>query len=107
MKKEIFMLDREFIKWFFEETYPEPGSNRATVFGYGNANNKENRDYWMRQAYMAGARSVSQENLEVLADWACAVEGLDPEMLEPAEVYDRARENLFAYNTKFLSKANA
>ena len=105
--KQKFMLDREFVKWFFEDVYPEPGSNRATVFGYGNANNKDNRDYWMRQAFLAGARSVSQENCTVLADWACAVEGLDPEMLEPCEVYDRARENLFAYNTEILDKAGA
>jgi hypothetical protein len=105
MKKQPFLLDREFIKWFFEAAYPEPGSNRAQVFSYGNTGNKENRDYWMREAFMAGARSVSQETQDVLADWACAVEGLDPEMLEPCEVYDRARENLFAYNAQLLSKA--
>jgi hypothetical protein len=105
MKKQPFLLDREFIKWFFEETYPEAGSNRAQVFSLGNPANKENRDYWMRQAFMAGARSVSQETLDVLADWACAVEGCDPEMLEPSEVYDRARENLFVYNTQLLNKA--
>lgn len=105
--KQTFTLDREFIKWFFEQPYPEVGSNRSTVFGYGNANNKENRDYWMRQAFMAGARSVAQETTDVLADWACAVEGLDPELLEPCEVYDRARESLFVYNTKLLDKAKA
>lgn len=97
MKKPTFTLDREFIKWFFEEIYPEPGSNRATVFGYGNANNKENRDYWMRQSFEAGAKAMWQEVNETLAAYACAVEGLDPEMLEPCEVYDRARENLHGY----------
>lgn len=107
MPRKTFNLDREFVRWFFEEQYPEQGSNRAQAYTYGNPHNKENRDYWMRQAYMAGARSVAQESTDVLADWACAVEGLDPEMLEPCEVYDRARESLFTYNTKILKKANA
>lgn len=92
--KQPFNLDREFIRWFYEEKYPEQGSNRAQVYLYGNPQNSQNRDYWMRQAFMAGARSMSQESTDVLADWACAVEGLDPEMLEPCEVYDRARQNL-------------
>jgi hypothetical protein len=97
MKKPTFTLDREFIKWFFEQPYPELGSNRATVFGYGNANNKENRDYWMQQAFNAGAKAMWNDINETLLDYACAVEGLDPEMLEPSEVYDRARENLHTY----------
>lgn len=105
--KQPFNLDREFIKWFFEEKYPEMGSNRAQVYAYGNPQNTQNRDYWMRQAFMAGARSMAQESTDVLADWACAVEGCDPEMLEPCEVYDRARNNLFVHFTKTLDKANA
>lgn len=107
MKKQPFTLDREFIKWFFEQEYPDTGSNRSMVFSFGNPMNKENRDYWMRQAFLAGARSMAQETTDVMADWACAVEGLDPEMLEPCEVYDRARHSLFVYNTQILSKANA
>lgn len=103
--KQNFTLDREFIKWFFEDVYPEPGSNRAQVFSYGNPMNKENRDYWMREAFMAGARVTAQETTDVLADWACAVEGLEPELLEPCEVYDRARENLFEHNKRLLERA--
>lgn len=107
MSKPSFNLDREFIRWFFEEKYPEMGSNRCQVYSYGNPQNPQNRDYWMRQAFMAGARSVAQNSTNVLADWACAVEGLEPEMLEPCEVYDRARESLFVYYTKTLDKAHA
>lgn len=107
MSKPSFNLDREFIRWFFEEKYPEMGSNRCQVYSYGNPQNSGNRDYWMRQAFMAGARSVAQNSTNVLADWACAVEGLEPEMLEPCEVYDRARESLFVYYTKTLDKAHA
>ncbi len=90
-------LDREFIQWFYTETYPEAGSNRAQVYTYGNPGNKENRDYWMRQAFKQGAQAMWQEVNSVLLDWACAVEGCDPELLEPCEVYDRARENLHHY----------
>ncbi len=97
MKSPKFNLDREFIKWFFEEQYPEMGSNRAQVFGYGNANNRENRDYWMRQAFVAGTVAMWSEINECLMSYACAVEGCDPELLTPSEVYDRARENLHAH----------
>lgn len=106
MKNE-FNLDREFIKWFYEEEFPEIGSNRAQVFSYGNVGHTDVKDYWMRQAFMAGARAMSQETTDVLADWACAVEGLEPEMLEPCEVFDRARENIFIYNARLLDKADA
>lgn len=97
MKHQTYNLQREFIKWFFEEQYPEMGSNRAQVFGYGNANNKENRDYWMQQAFQAGAESMWDEIDHTLLQYATTVEGCDPELLEPCEVYDRARENLHYY----------
>ena len=103
MNKNI-NLDREFVKWFFEDAYPCVGKNRAQTFL---VNEKGQRDYWMRLAYMAGARAMAQDMLDTLADYACAVEGLEPEMLEPCEVYDRARETLFAYVTRVLDKAHA
>lgn len=97
-------LEREFIKWFFEDPYPAEGKNRAMTFL---VNEKGQRDYWMRLAYMAGARQAYQDVLDTLAQYACACEGLEPEMLEPCEVYDRARESLFVYATRVLDKANA
>ena len=105
--KQAFNLDREFIKWFFEYPYPDPGSNRAQVFSYGNVGNKENRDYWMRQGFMAGARAMAQESTAVLATWAMACEHQEPVMLEPSEVFDRARENLWEYSNTILKKAQA
>lgn len=95
--KPTFNLDREFIKWFFEETYPEMGSNRCQVYMYGNPQNQENRDYWMQQAFRAGAEAMWLDIDHTLLQYACAVEGCDPEMLEPCEVFDRARENLHSY----------
>jgi hypothetical protein len=32
-----------------------------------------------------------------LLQYACAVEGCDPELLTPSEVFDRARENLHSH----------
>ena len=95
--KPIFNLDREFIKWFFEETYPEMGSNRCQVYMYGNPQNSENRDYWMQQAFRAGAEAMWLDLDHTLLQYACAVEGCEPELLEPCEVFDRARENLHSY----------
>ena len=99
MQKPNLNLDREFIKWYYEENYPEMGSNRSQCHGSAfNFNpNVEMRDYWMRQAYKAGAQAMWQDIDYTLAQYACAVEGCDPEMLEPCEVFDRARENLHSY----------
>lgn len=122
MPREQFNLDREFIKWFYEEAYPDVGSNRSTVqaqnafpiagvdardYWMRQAAGVNARDYWMRQAFKHGARQMAQDMLDTLAHYACAVEGLEPEMLEPCEVYDRARESLFVYATKVLDEANA
>jgi hypothetical protein len=98
MKREQFNLDREFIKWFYEDDYPEWGSNRAQaqLMGMPTAN-IDVRDYWMRQAYKAGAKAMWDEINLTLATYACTVEGCEPEMLEPYEVYDRARESLHYY----------
>ena len=50
--------DREFIKWFYEEQYPEQGSNRRQVYGMtANTTNINVIDYWMREAFKAGAAS--------------------------------------------------
>jgi hypothetical protein len=57
MQKTI-NLDREFIRWFYEEPYPLVGCNRAWVFN-ANANpNVNDRDYWMRIAFMQGAQTM-------------------------------------------------
>jgi len=95
--KQKFNLDRQFNQWFFDEQYPEMGSNRAQVYMYGNPQNSSNRDYWMKQAFRQGAQAMFLEIDNLLLDWACAVEGLDPELIEPSEVYDRARQNLHSY----------
>lgn len=95
--KQPFSLDREFIRWFYEDNYPDVLSNRATVMQRTPTLNVEQRDYWMRQGFKAGAEAMWHELDETLLQYACATEGLDPELLTPAEIFDRARENLWAY----------
>lgn len=96
-------LDLEFGKWFFHQanTLGEVPDKSFVI------QEKGQRDYWMRQAYMAGCRRMAQDLLDTLAQYACAVEGLEPELLTPAEVYDRARESLFVYATRVLDEADA
>jgi len=96
--KQPYNLDREFIKWFYEEVYPEHGSNRAQSQAMGMPiANIDIRDYWMRQAYKAGARSMANETRCILGDWATACSGLGPELVTPDEIFDRAEQNLECY----------
>lgn len=97
MPSQLFNVDREFVEWFYNDPYPEDGSNRYKVYGYGNPANKECMDYWMREAFKQGARAMWQDINLTLLQYATACEGLDPEMVEPCEVFDRARENLHSY----------
>lgn len=53
-------LDREFIKWFYEDAYPEQGSNRRQVYSVTeNSQNINTIDYWMREAFRAGAQAAT------------------------------------------------
>lgn len=53
--------DREFIKWFYEEQYPELGSNRRQCFGMtAGTTNINVIDYWMREAFRAGALAAQE-----------------------------------------------
>ena len=97
MPKTNFTLDREFIKWFYEQEWPDALNNRATIMKRTPELNVEQRDYWMRQAFKAGAKAMAGETLCILGDWATACSGLDPELTAPDEVFDRAQENLDYY----------
>jgi hypothetical protein len=60
-------IDREFVKWFYEDAYPEQGSNRRQVYGTTqNSQNIDIIDYWMREAFKAGAQAAAN-NYEVNA----------------------------------------
>lgn len=96
-------IDREFIKWFYEEQYPELGSNRRQVYSTTHGTQNINViDYWMREAFKAGAQAMWNDINYTLGAYAASVEGLDPYLIEPCEVFDRARENLHYYVHKQL-----
>lgn len=89
---------REFIKWFYEEGYPNLNQNRAGVMKQGlNTQQINQLDFWMREAYLAGVRKAAADTVLTLGVFACAVEGLEPELLTPSQVFDRAQENLLHY----------
>lgn len=92
-----YNLDREFIRWFYEDNYPDILNNRAGVMSRTVTLSVAQRDYWMREAYKAGAKNMAGETLCVLGDWTAACSGLDPEFMTPDEVYERAQENLQHY----------
>ena len=53
-------IDREFIKWFYETPYPEQGSNRRQCYGMtAGTTNINTIDYWMREAFKAGAEAAT------------------------------------------------
>jgi hypothetical protein len=93
---KTFNLDREFVRWFYEEDYPQASSNRAQVFSANKHKNTDERDYWMRLAFKQGAKTMATETLSILGDWA-ACSDLKPELVCPDEVYDRAQVNLVHY----------
>jgi hypothetical protein len=53
-------IDREFIKWFYEAEYPQLGSNRRECYGMtAGTTNIDTIDYWMREAFKAGAEAAT------------------------------------------------
>jgi hypothetical protein len=91
-------IDREFIKWFYEEQYPEMGSNRRQCYGMtAGTTNINTIDYWMREAFKAGAQAAASDTLNALGDYACAVSGLEAESITPDQVFERAQINLKNY----------
>lgn len=85
-----FNIDREFIKWADEDDYDGLGNPRNSFLPY-------NSRWWVYQAYLAGAKRMANETRCILGDYAAACEGLDPELLTPSEVFDRAEYNLEHY----------
>ena len=62
-------IDREFIIWFYEEHYPEQGSNRRQCYGMtAGTTNIDVIDYWMREAFRAGAEAARQSDSQAKKD---------------------------------------
>lgn len=61
-------IDREFIIWFYEEQYPELGSNRRQCYGMADTTKVDVLDYWMREAFRAGAEAARQSDYQAKKD---------------------------------------
>jgi len=92
MKPSNIRTPEEFFNdFYFQETYSGYGSraeyndSRAT---------QVYRNDLIRAAFYEGMRCQAEQTMRILDDWGFAVEGLDPELLEPSEVYYRAANNL-------------
>jgi hypothetical protein len=100
-----FNLDREFIHWFYDESYPLEGQTRCKVLINTLQSNPVGIDwleYWLFKAFQQGAKTMFEEIDSTLLEFATHCEGLNPELLEPCEVFDRSRENLHSYVYKQL-----
>lgn len=60
-------IDRQFVHWFYDQQYAEPNHNRnGWMKQYYNNENPDHRNYWMREAFLAGARAQAQHTLNLI-----------------------------------------
>ena len=102
--KENFTLAKAFHKWWTGDAYPDLGSSRKKHFETFAKDKENNRDYWMQEAFRAGAQAMANETRCILGDYAAACGGLDPEFICPDEVFDRAEYNLKHYYERVFAK---
>lgn len=97
-----FNLREEFLKYMNEVKDFE--SKSEVLHEYSEAGMmQENRILeWLEESYIAGARSMAQDTLDILGDYACALAGCEKELIGPEEVYDKAHISLMAYYTNIL-----
>ena len=57
---------------------------------------------WMEACFIAGARTMAQDTLDTLGDYATATSGLPQETMTPSERFDRVHQELMVYFAKVL-----
>jgi hypothetical protein len=103
-------IEKSFLEWFDE---PEGFSLRSdrlyndvvdiiNSVSFSAGDDMKIMTAWLQAAYRQGARDMAQDTLDTLGDYACALAGLEPEVIKPEEIYDRAQANLKIYYTKVL-----
>lgn len=102
--KQIFTLHKAFTKWYTGDSFPDLGSTRKVHFELYGKDKEQNRDYWMQEAFKAGAQAMANETRCILGDYAAQCSGLDPELICPDEVFDRAEHNLKYYYEQVFAK---
>jgi hypothetical protein len=58
-------LDKKFVVWFYDEVYAEPNYNRnGWMREHSDMQNPDHRNFWMREAYLAGALEGRRQCVE-------------------------------------------
>lgn len=57
---------------------------------------------WLEAAFIQGARTMAQDTLDTLGDYATAVAGIDEKVYNRSEAFDAAKDNLMVYFTQIL-----
>lgn len=102
--KHKFSLAKRFQKWYTGDEYPSYSSTRKIHIEQYGLGSEANRDYWIQQAFLAGAEAMANETRCILQDYAAACSGLEPELVCPDEVFDRAEYNLKHYYEQVFAK---
>ena len=58
---------------------------------------------WLEAAFIEGCRTMAQDTLDTLGDYATSVAGIDELVYNRTQAFDAARENLMVYYTQILS----
>ena len=58
---------------------------------------------WLEAAFIEGCRTMAQDTLDTLGDYATSVAGIDELLYNRTQAFDAARENLMVYYTQILS----
>jgi len=60
---------------------------------------------WMEAAFIQGARTMAQDTVDTLGDYATSVAGIEDECLTIEQAFDAAKANLMTYYTQILQDA--
>lgn len=97
-KQECDLLAR-FDEYFNElEGYGLRSERFYDDMKYAKTAHCKNRDellkYWLRAAYLMGARQMATETLDVLGDWGTAMAGVREPLCNPTEKFDEVAAEL-------------
>jgi hypothetical protein len=59
---------------------------------------------WLQAAFYAGARTMAQDTLDTLGDYATAVAGVNHVQYTSEQAFDTARKNLMTYYTQLFDE---
>ena len=92
-----FDLREEFLKYMNEVKDFESKSEALHEYSEAGIMKEKRILEWLEEAYIAGAKSMAQDTLDTLGDYACALAGCEKELIGPEEVYDKAHISLMVY----------